>query len=71
MREVNHMPRYHFVVREPDFTHEDPEGEHLPNDDATRDEAQRIVRELKESGYDDVILIVHDEGGQTIHSISF
>jgi hypothetical protein len=46
------MPRYHFVVREPDFTHDDPDGEHLPDDDAARDEGYRIVRELKESGYD-------------------
>jgi uncharacterized protein DUF6894 len=67
------MPRYHFVVREPDFTHDDPDGEDLPDDDAARDEGYRIVRELKESGYDvvDAVLIVQDESGRIVHSIPF
>jgi hypothetical protein len=67
------MPLYHFVVREPDFTHDDPEGVDLPDDDAAKHEGQRIVRELKESGYDagDAVLVVHDERGQTVHSIPF
>src|SRR5215472_15878554 len=45
------MPRYHFVVREPDHTHDDPDGVHLPNHDAAKDHGDRIVRELKEDGY--------------------
>jgi len=63
----------YFVVREPDFTHDDLEGEQLPNDDAARDEVYRIVRELKESGYDavDAVLIVEDESGRIVHSIPF
>ena len=65
------MPRYHFVVRETNFTHDDPDGAHLPNDDAARDQGKRIVRELKEDGISDAVLLVHDETGQTIHSIPF
>ena len=67
------MPLYHFVVRESDFTHDDPEGVDLPDDDAARDEGQRTVRELKESGYDavDAVLIVQDERGRIVHSIPF
>lgn len=45
------MPRYHFVVRESNFTHDDPHGVHLPNDDAARNQGQRMVRELKNDGY--------------------
>ena len=65
------MPRYHFVVREPDFTHDDPDGVHLPNDDAARDQGQRIVRELKNDGYLGDVLIVHDETGRIVDSIRF
>jgi len=45
------MPRYHFVVREADHTHDDPEGVHLPNHDAAKDHGSHIVRELKDGGY--------------------
>jgi len=68
------MPRYHFVVRAPDHTTlDDPDGMHLPNHEAARDEAHRIVRELGEDGYHpgDAVLLVHDERGQTVHSIPF
>jgi hypothetical protein len=41
------MPRYHFVVRAADFTLDDPDGVHLPNHDAAKDEGKRIVRELE------------------------
>src|SRR5215469_11492537 len=46
---------------------------HLPNHEAARDEAHRIVRELREDGYHpgDAVLLVHDETGQTVHSIPF
>ena len=70
----NHLPRYHFVVRAPDHTTlDDPDGMHLPNHEAARDEAHRIVRELREDGYHpgDAVLLVHDETGQTVHSIPF
>jgi hypothetical protein len=40
------MARYHFVVRAPDHTHDDPDGMHLPSH-----EAARVVRELKDGGY--------------------
>jgi hypothetical protein len=67
------MPRYHFVVREQDFTHDDPDGVHLPSTDAARDEGYRIVRELKQDGYGagNAVLVVHDEMGQIVHSIPF
>jgi hypothetical protein len=46
---------------------------HLPNDEAARNHADRIVRELKEGGYDppDSTLVVQDEMGNTIDSIPF
>jgi hypothetical protein len=65
------MPHYHFVVREPDYTLDDPDGMHLPNHEAARDQAHRIVRELQEDGLSDAVLLVHDETGQTVHSIPF
>jgi hypothetical protein len=63
----NHMPRYHFVVREPDYTHDDPDGEHLPNQEAARDHGHRIVRELREDGYHpgNAVLLVHDVNDKT------
>jgi len=69
----NHMPRYHFVVRTADHTHDDPDGMHLPNHEAARNQGHRIVCELKEDGYDpgDAVLIVHDDRGEIIHSIPF
>ena len=65
------MPRYHFVVREPDHTHDDPDGVHLPNHDAAKDHGNRIVRELKDGGHcsGNAALLINDETGQTVHSI--
>ena len=70
---INHMPRYHFLVCEPDHTHDDPDGMHLPNHDAAKDHGDRIVRELKDGGYcpDNAALVIHDETGQRVHSIPF
>ena len=67
------MPRYHFVVRTPDHTHDDPDGVPLPNHTAAREHGHRIVRELREGGYspDDATLLVRDETGQIITSIPF
>jgi len=67
------MPRYHFVVRQPDHTHDDPDGVHLPNQEAARNHGDRIVSELKEGGYrpGDAVLLVQDETGQPVHSIPF
>jgi hypothetical protein len=44
------MPRYHFVVCEPDHTNDDPDGMHLQSDDAAKDRGNRIVHELKDGG---------------------
>jgi hypothetical protein len=67
------MPRYHFVVRAPDHTYDDPDGTHLPNHDAAKDQGKRIVGELKDGGYcpGNAALVIHDETGQTVHSIPF
>jgi len=67
------MPRYHFVVRAPDHTHDDPDGVDLPSQDAAKDHGDRIVRELKDDGYcpDNAALVIHDETGQRVHSIPF
>jgi len=46
------MPRYHFVVRTPDHTHDDPDGMDFPNLEAAKEHGHRIVRELREEdGY--------------------
>jgi hypothetical protein len=67
------MPRYHFVVRASDHTHDDPNGTHFPDHDSARDHGHRIVREPKEGGYhpEDGVLLIRDETGQTVHSIPF
>ncbi len=64
---------YHFVVRAPDHTHDDPHGSHFPNHFTVREYGHRIVRELKEGGYypGDAALLIHDEMGTIIHTISF
>ena len=65
---TNYVPRGHFVVCEPDYTDDDPDGMHLPNHDAAKDHGDRIVRELKDGGYcpGNAALVTHDD-----HSIPF
>jgi hypothetical protein len=67
------MPRYHFVVRTGNHTHDDPDGLDLPNHEAAKNVASRIVSELKDDGYcpGDADLVIQDEAGQTVHSIRF
>jgi hypothetical protein len=57
------MPYYHFVVRAPDYTYDDPDGTH----------GHRVVRELREDGYDpgNAALLIQDGARQTLHSIPF
>jgi hypothetical protein len=45
----------------------------LPGHDAAKDHENRIVRELKDGGYcqGNAALVIHDETGQTVHSIQF
>jgi hypothetical protein len=33
-QEEKDMPYYHFVVRAPDYTYDDPDGTHFPNHEA-------------------------------------
>jgi hypothetical protein len=67
------MPRYHFVVRAHDRTHDELDRMHFPNHEAAREHGHRIVRELREGGYnpENAALLIHDETEQTIHSIPF
>jgi hypothetical protein len=67
------VPRYHFVVHAQDHKHDDPLGTFLSGHEAAREHGHRIVRELKEGGYDPPGTILHvlDEHGQTIHSVPF
>src|SRR5205814_2440794 len=37
----------HFVVSEPDYMHDDPDGMHPPNHDAAKDHGNRIVYETE------------------------
>ena len=68
-------PRYRFVIRWPDHQHDDPEGTRLPSVGAALRYAQRVVRELRESGgdYDDPALrmVVTDDDGNEIFTLPF
>jgi len=70
-QEEKYMPYYHFVVRAPDYTYDDPDGTHFPNHEAAREHGHRVVRELREDGYDprNAALLIQDGARQTIHSI--
>jgi hypothetical protein len=67
------MPLYHFVVRAPDHTHDDPDGMHLPSHDAAREHGHRVVRELREDGYNprNAALLIQDKTRRTVYSIPF
>jgi len=68
------MPRYYFIVRWPDREHSDPHGTELPDPAAADVYARRIIRELTEDGgYDDpdLLMVVRDAAGKTIHSLPF
>lgn len=67
------MPQYHFVVRALDQYHDDPSGLILWSDEAARAYAYRIVRELRDGGYDPpgAVLQVRNHAGVTILSIPF
>jgi hypothetical protein len=67
------VPRYHFVVHAPDHRHDDPNGMLLWSHEAARAHGYRIVRELKDGGYDPpgATLLVLDEEGETVHCIPF
>jgi len=70
---MNHMPRHHFVVCEPDHTRDDPDGMQLPNHEVAKNHGNRIVRELKDGGYSpgNAALVIRDETGQPVYSIAF
>jgi hypothetical protein len=53
------MPKYFFTIKWPDKVHDDEGGTHLPDDEAARAYAERVIRELKKAGgYDDPRLMM-------------
>jgi hypothetical protein len=68
-------PRYRFVVRWPEHGYLDAEGTGFPNDAAARRYAERMIRELKESGGDydhpELQMVVTDDDGNEIFVIPF
>jgi hypothetical protein len=60
------MPRYHFVVRAPDYTLDDQDGTHFSSHEDAREHGHRIVRELKEDGYNPrgAAVLIQDEAGR-------
>jgi hypothetical protein len=67
------MPCYHFVVRAAEYTLDDQDGEHFSDYGAATEHGHRIVRELREDGYNpgNAALLIQDDTGQTVHSIPF
>lgn len=60
------------VFRAADHTYDDPDGEPFVNERAARDHGRRIIRELREGGFDlSAVLHVTNEKGVTIHSMPF
>ena len=67
------MNRYYFVIETPDHTYDDQEGELLPSDQAAKDYARRVVRELKQGEFESAgaVLHVRNESGAIVCSIPF
>jgi hypothetical protein len=67
------MRRYYFIIDVPDYTYDDPEGEHFLSQEAAREYGHQIIRELEEGGFESAGAVLHitDESGHTIHSIPF
>jgi hypothetical protein len=68
------MPRYFFSIDHGDHCHDDETGTELRDDDAARDYARRVIRELIEGGgYDDprLAMTVTDGRGREIAVIHF
>jgi len=65
------VPRYYFVGRTADHSHDDPHG--VADHHAARAYAHRIVQELKEGGYhpSGPTTLSEIEAGNTLHSIPF
>jgi hypothetical protein len=57
----------------PDHTHDDPDGVDFPSHEAAAEHGLRVVRELREDGYNprDAALLIQDAARQTVHSIAF
>jgi hypothetical protein len=66
------MHHFRFIIRASDFTYDDPHGRALPSEWAAKDHARRIIRELRQDGFDpSSVLLVTDDKGATVHSIPF
>lgn len=68
------MPRYFFIIQgENVVIEDDPHGTILPDTPAALSYAERTIRELRGEGGDNelLIMIVKDEGNQTVLSLPF
>jgi NAD(P)-dependent dehydrogenase (short-subunit alcohol dehydrogenase family) len=66
------MRRYRFIIHAADYTYDDPDGEPFLCEWAAREHGHRIIRELKEGGFDlSAVLHVTNEKGVTVHSVPF
>ncbi len=67
------MHRYFFTVCGRERIKNDPAGVDLPDDAAALSYAERKIRELRTSGYDDpaLMMIVKDEARQVVLSLPF
>jgi hypothetical protein len=66
------MRRYRFVIHASDHTYDDPDSEPFISEAAAKDHGRRIIRELREDGFDpSSVLHVTNENGVTVHSIPF
>ena len=68
------MPRYFFIIQgETVVIEDDPHGRILPDTRAALSYAERTIRELRDEGGDNelLIMIVKDESNQTVLSLPF
>jgi len=69
------VPRYFFVVREPDDErHDDTNGTIFADDTGALAYAEQVMRELKDAGgYDDPgwVIVVEDAAGRTLAALPF
>lgn len=66
------MPYYRFIIQASDYTYDDREGEPFLSEEAARDYGHRVIRELRQDGFDpSSVMLVTDERGCTVHSIPF
>jgi hypothetical protein len=68
---VTGVPLYFFVVKWPDHEVDDPEGTRLRSDADALKYANRLIREIRNSGEPELTMIVKNEIGETVFSVPF